>query len=82
MHRQRRILLSKLEVKKEAVHNITLGHQGEKILVLSESINSIEGLKKYLLERRVKAVQKMRMITRLREGKIVTLPYSVYLWEC
>jgi len=52
---QRRILLSRLEAKKEAVYNIALKHPNERILVFSESIDSIEGLKKYLLERGVRA---------------------------
>jgi superfamily II DNA or RNA helicase len=52
---QRRILLSRLEAKKEAVYNIALKHPNERILVFSESIESIEGLKKYLLERGVRA---------------------------
>jgi superfamily II DNA or RNA helicase len=47
---QRRILLSRLQAKKEAVYNIALKHLGERILVFSESIESIEALKKYLLE--------------------------------
>jgi len=52
---QRRILLSRLEAKKEAVYNIALKYPNERILVFSESIESIEGLKKYLLERGVRA---------------------------
>jgi superfamily II DNA or RNA helicase len=52
---QRRILLSRLEAKKEAVYNIALRHPNERILVFSESIESIEGLKKHLLEKGVKA---------------------------
>ncbi len=52
---QRRMLLSRLEAKKEAVYNISLKHPNERILVFSESIDSIEGLKKYLLDRGVKA---------------------------
>jgi superfamily II DNA or RNA helicase len=52
---QRRTLLSRLEAKKQAVYNIALKHPDERVLVFSESIDSIEGLKKYLLERGVKA---------------------------
>jgi len=52
---QRRILLSRLEAKKQAVHNIALRHPNERVLVFSESIDSIEALKKYLLEKGVKA---------------------------
>jgi len=52
---QRRILLSRLEAKKEAVYNIALGHPNERMLVFSESIDSIEGLKKYLLEKGIRA---------------------------
>jgi len=52
---QRRILLSRLQAKKEAVYNIALKHLGERILVFSESIESIEALKKYLLERGMRA---------------------------
>ena len=51
----RRRILSRLEAKKEAVYKIALKHPGERILVFSESIESIEGLKRYLLERGVKA---------------------------
>ena len=50
---QRRALLSRLEAKKQAVYNIAHKHPGESILVFSESIDSIEGLKKYLLEKGV-----------------------------
>jgi superfamily II DNA or RNA helicase len=52
---QRRILLSRLQAKKEAVYNIALKNPNERILVFSESIDSIEALKKYLLERGVRA---------------------------
>jgi len=52
---QRRMLLSRLEAKKEAVYNISLRHSDKRMLVFSESIDSIEGLKKYLLEKGVKA---------------------------
>jgi superfamily II DNA or RNA helicase len=52
---RRRILLSRLEAKRGAVYNIALRHPGERILVFSESIESIEALKKYLLERGVRA---------------------------
>jgi len=52
---QRRALLSRLEAKKQAVYNIAHKHSGERMLVFSESIESIEGLKKYLLDRGVKA---------------------------
>ena len=51
----RRRILSRLEAKKEAVYNIALKHPGERILVFSESIESIESLKRYLLERGVRA---------------------------
>ena len=52
---QRRILLSRLEAKKQAVYDVALRHPSERILVFSESIDSIEGLKKYLLEKGVRA---------------------------
>jgi len=52
---RRRMLLSRLEAKRGAVYNIALRHPGERILVFSESIESIETLKKYLLERGVRA---------------------------
>jgi superfamily II DNA or RNA helicase len=42
---QRRILLSRLEAKKQAAYNIALRHPDERILVFSESIDSIEALK-------------------------------------
>lgn len=52
---QRRIFLSKIESKKEAVYNVVCQHPGEKIIVFSESIDSIEELKMYLSERGVAA---------------------------
>jgi superfamily II DNA or RNA helicase len=52
---RRRMLLSRLEAKREAVYNIALRHPNERILIFSESIESIETLKKYLLERGVRA---------------------------
>ena len=51
----RRRILSRLEAKREAVYNIALRHPGERILVFSESIESIEELKAYLLKRGVSA---------------------------
>jgi superfamily II DNA or RNA helicase len=52
---RRRMLLSRLEAKRQAVYDIVNRHPGERILVFSESIESIEALKRYLLERGVKA---------------------------
>jgi len=52
---RRRMLLSRLEAKRQAVYNIALRHPNERILIFSENIESIEALKRYLLERGVRA---------------------------
>jgi len=52
---ERRQILSRLEAKREAVYRIALRHPDQRILVFSESIESIERLKRYLIERGVKA---------------------------
>jgi len=50
-----RRILSGLKAKREAVYRIAIKHPGERILVFSESIGSIEALKRYLAEKGVKA---------------------------
>ncbi|MEM0477307.1 MAG: DEAD/DEAH box helicase [Candidatus Caldarchaeum sp.] len=52
---ERRIFLSRIASKKDALYNVVTQHPHEKIIVFSESIHSIEELKTYLSEKGVAA---------------------------